>query len=130
MRTETMVTNGTLASSGPVASVSGGTSSQRRSGLPMSPKAPGGDDDGTAPPVDPSPPRASRWPSAKTRHPPANTHSAGTAGAGVAVATGVPLALDRAVDVGAATTTADRGGGGKTRSHGLTTAAPRKIPTR
>ena len=94
----------------------------------MSPKPFGGGEGGTAPPVEPSPPSASRWPRANTRHPPANTHSAGTAGAGVDDATGVGLVLDRAMAVGAGPTAA--GAGGKTRSHGLTTAAPRKIPTR
>ena len=41
---------------------------------------------------------------------------------------GVGLALDRALDGGAWATDADRGG--STRSHGLTTAAPRKMPMR
>ena len=73
-------------------------------------------------PVEPSPPRGSGWPSANTRHPPTKAHSAGgwdweAAGVGI----GLGLAV-----VGPPATGA--GDGGKTRSHGLTTAAPRKMP--
>ena len=84
--------------------------------------------DGSAPPpVEPSPPRLSRWPSAKIRQPPANAHSAGgldPAGVGLGATVGLAAATTAGAGwVGAAL-------GGKMMSHGLTTAAPRKIPIR
>src|SRR3954452_1185241 len=76
IRSETMATNGTRASRGPLPATRGSTSSQRRNGFPISPKRLGASLAGGRT-VEPSPPSASGRPSAKTRHPPANAHSAG-----------------------------------------------------
>ena len=76
-----------------------------------------------ATPVDPSPPKRSGAPSAKTRQPPAKAHSAG-GGVGDGLGDWPALAETdgRCAMAGV--------GAGKNRSQGLTRAAPRKMPTR
>src|SRR5258705_11626200 len=120
MRSDTIVTNGMRWSAGPEASCNGSTSSQRRSGLPMSVLIGSALD--PAVPVDPSPPRMSGWPSAKTRQPPANAHSAGGGD-------GVRLGGGPALDETGGRLAIDGAAVGDRNTHCLTPGAPQKTPT-